>query len=192
MTNADKTLHDLFEHGIKDLYYAEKKIYKSLPKVIRAAHDKALISGLEKHRDETAQHIERLEEVFELIGKRPQSVRCDAIDGILNETDELVEDFGKAPAGDAAIIFACQAVEHYEITRYGSLVEYAKALGLTQAAGLLKSTLDEEKKADASLTQVAESRVNEAAEHAHSMMAPGKSAKGGKADHDKKPGKAAA
>ncbi len=161
-----KGLIDLFEHGLKDIYYAEKKIYKALPKIIKAAADADLKAGLTAHRDETATHISRLEEIFGLMGKKPQGAKCDAIDGILKEGDGLLADFGKTRAGDAAIIFSCQAVEHYEITRYGSMKTYAAELGHTDIASLLKQTLAEEKNADKTLSKVAMVRVNFAAEEA--------------------------
>jgi ferritin-like metal-binding protein YciE len=157
-------LDDLFEHGLKDIYYAEKKIYKALPKMIKAAEDAKLKDGLTNHREETAGQIEKLEQIFELLGKRAKGEKCDAIDGILEEGDGLLEDFGGTKAGDAAIIFSCQAVEHYEITRYGSMHTYAMALGMDDAAGLLADILAQEKKADHDLTEVAEGRVNHAAQ----------------------------
>jgi ferritin-like metal-binding protein YciE len=157
-------LSDLFEHGLKDIYYAEKKIYKALPKMIKAAEDAKLKDGLTHHREETAEQIGKLEEIFELLGKRARGAKCDAIDGILEEGNGLLEDFGGTKAGDAAIIFSCQAVEHYEITRYGSMHTYATALGMNDAAGLLADILAQEKKADEDLTKVAETRVNHAAQ----------------------------
>ena len=159
-----KGLMDLFEHGLKDMYYAEKKIYKALPKIIKAAADAQLKEGLTAHREETATQISRLEEVFAILGKRPQAVKCEAIDGILKEGDGLLEDFGKTRAGDAAIVFSCQAVEHYEITRYGSMQTYAEELGHKDIASLLGQTLAEEKTADKTLSNVAVGRVNYAAE----------------------------
>ena len=112
-----KTLEDLFEHALKDIYYAEKKIYKSLPKMIKATHDDGLRQGLEDHRGETEQHISKVEQVFGLLEKSPKGEKCDAIDGILEEADGILKDFGKSKSCDAAIIFSAQAVEHYEITR---------------------------------------------------------------------------
>ena len=162
--SGGKSLADLFEHGLKDIYYAEKKIYKTLPKMIKAAEDAGLRDGLTSHREETATQIERLEQIFELLGKRAKAEKCDAIDGILEEGDGLLEDFGDTRTGDAAIIFSCQAVEHYEITRYGSMHTYAAELGMAEIAGLLEQTLDEEKAADKKLSQIAVSRVNYAAE----------------------------
>ena len=156
-------LSDLFEHALKDIYYAEKKIYKALPKMIKAAHDPDLKAALTHHRDETAGHIETVEQVFELMGKRPKAEKCDAIDGILEESTGLLEDFGNTPASDAAIIFSAQAVEHYEITRYGSMIPYAKALDLAEAADLLGTVLQQETTADHNLTALAEDRINAAA-----------------------------
>ncbi len=156
-------LQDLFEHALKDIYYAEKKIYRALPKMIKAAHDPDLKAGLTAHRDETAGQIETMEQVFEHLGKRPKAEKCDAIDGILEEGASLLEDFGGTEAGDAAIIFSCQAVEHYEITRYGSMRAYAKALGMSDVAGLLDGILKQEEAADHKLTTLAEGRINAAA-----------------------------
>lgn len=160
----EKSLKDLFEHAVKDIYYAERKIYKTLPKMIKAAHNSDLKAGLEAHREETGSQIERLESVFELLDKRPKAQKCDAIDGILDEGAELLEDFGKTKTGDAAIIFSCQAVEHYEITRYGSMLTYANELGLKEIASLIKETLDEEKAADAKLTKLAKTSANAASQ----------------------------
>jgi ferritin-like metal-binding protein YciE len=156
-------LSDLFEHALKDIYYAEKKIYKSLPKMIKAAQDPALKDGLSSHRDETAGQIEVLEEVFAILGQRPKAEKCDAIDGILEESTSLLEDFKGSTAMDAAIIFSAQAVEHYEITRYGSMHAYATVLGMQDAADLIAGILKQEKAADVTLTSLAEGRVNAAA-----------------------------
>ncbi len=160
---TEKNLADLFEHALKDIYYAEKKIYRSLPKMIKAADEPKLKDGLTHHREETAEQIEKLEHIFELLGKRPKAAKCDAIDGILEEGTGLLEDFGGTAAGDAAIIFSCQAIEHYEITRYGSMYAFAVALGHQEAADLIKSILAQEKTADSDLTKIAKSRVNYAA-----------------------------
>lgn len=159
-----KTLDDLFEHALKDIYYAEKRIYKALPKMIKAAHDDGLREGLEHHRSETEQHISKLEQIFALLEKSPKAQKCDAIDGILEEADGILKDFGKTKSCDAAIIFSGQAVEHYEITRYGSMQAYANALGMTEAAELIASVLEQEKAADQKLTDLAEDRINYAAE----------------------------
>jgi ferritin-like metal-binding protein YciE len=156
-------LSDLLEHAMKDMYYAEKKIYKSLPKMIKAAQDPALKEGLTAHRDETALQIEILEEIFTTLGKRAKAEKCDAIDGILEESTSLLEDFKGSTAIDAAIIFSAQAVEHYEITRYGSMQAYAKVLGLSEVAGMLGQILKQEQAADKTLSSLAEGSVNAAA-----------------------------
>jgi ferritin-like metal-binding protein YciE len=162
---ADRTmdLSDLLEHALKDIYYAEKKIYKSLPKMIKAASDPALKEGLTAHRDETAEQIETLEEIFAILGKRAKAEKCDAIDGILEESTSLLEDFKGSRALDAAIIFSAQAVEHYEITRYGSMHTYAKVLGMTEVAGLVANILKQEQTADKTLSSLAKGSVNAAA-----------------------------
>lgn len=161
--SKSKGLHDLLEHGLKDIYYAEKQIYKSLPKMIKAAEDEDLKQGLSDHREETADQITKLEEIFKLMELPLKGEKCDAIDGILEEGDGILEDFGETPAGDAAIIFSCQAVEHYEITRYGSMHAFATALGLDEVADLLAEILEQEKTADEKLSTLADSRVNYAA-----------------------------
>jgi ferritin-like metal-binding protein YciE len=156
-------LSDLLEHAMKDMYYAEKKIYKSLPRMIRAAQDPALKDCLTAHRDETAQQIEILEEIFTTLGKRAKAEKCDAIDGILEESTSLLEDFKGSTAIDAAIIFSAQAVEHYEITRYGSMLAYAKVLGHAEVARMLGQILKQEQAADTTLSALAEGSVNAAA-----------------------------
>ncbi len=156
-------LSDLLEHALKDMYYAEKKIYKSLPKMIKAANDPALQEGLSAHRDETAQQIEILEEIFTTLGKRAKAEKCDAIDGILEESTSLLDDFKGSAALDAAIIFSAQAVEHYEITRYGSMQTYAQVLGMSEVADMLGQILKQELAADKTLTSLAKGRVNAAA-----------------------------
>lgn len=163
-SSVEKNLDDLFEHALKDIYYAEKKILKSLPKMIKAAHDTDLKEGLESHRQETEGHVSKLEQVFSILGKTPKAVKCEAIDGILSEADEVLKDFGRSKACDAAIIFSGQAVEHYEITRYGSMHAWASSLGMDDAAEILESILEEEKAADHKLTDLAEGRINFAAE----------------------------
>jgi ferritin-like metal-binding protein YciE len=162
-TGQTMDLSDLLEHALKDMYYAEKKIYKSLPKMIKAASDPALQEGLSMHRDETAQQIEFLEEIFATMGKRAKAEKCDAIDGILDEGSSLLEDFKGSAALDAAIIFSAQAVEHYEITRYGSMQTYAKVLGMSDVADMLGQILAQEHAADEKLTSLAEGSVNAAA-----------------------------
>ena len=156
-------LEDLLKHGLKDMYYAETKIQKSLPKMIKAAQDPDLVAALETHLEETADQIARLEEAFDLMGEKAKAEKCDAMDGILAEGDSLLKDFGGSPAGDAAIIFSCQAVEHYEIARYGTLCRWAKLLDMGDAARLLESTLKEEGATDEALTKLADKSVNKAA-----------------------------
>ena len=158
-----KSLSDLFEHALGDIYYAEKKIYKSLPKMIKAADHPDLVAALTSHREETAGQIEKLEAIFELLGKRAKAEKCEAIDGILEEGESLLEDFGASVAADAAIIFSCQAIEHYEITRYGSMRAFAEALGLDEARQHIEDILAQETAADTQLTELAEDSVNAAA-----------------------------
>jgi ferritin-like metal-binding protein YciE len=160
---VQKDLSDLFLHALKDIYYAEKKILKSLPKMIKAAQADELSDALENHRSETEQQISHLEQIFGLLGKPAKGEKCDAIDGILAEGDGILKDFGKTKAGDAAIIFSAQAVEHYEITRYGSMHAFAKVLGYNEAADLIEEILDQEKTADQTLSAMAEARIDYAA-----------------------------
>ena len=161
---SDKTLADLLDHAMKDIYYAERKIHRTLPKIIKACSDPSLAEALSKHRDETSEQITLLESAFELLGKPAKAVRCEAIDGILEEGDGLLEDFGGTSAGDAGIVFACQGVEHYEITRYGTMHTWALELGLDKVAEIFARILEQEKTADQKLTDLAESAVNLAAE----------------------------
>jgi ferritin-like metal-binding protein YciE len=155
-----KTMDDLFVHTLQDIYYAEKQIHKSLPKMIEKANDPQLKQGLEAHRGETQGHIQRLEQVFKQHGAEVKAVNCPAIDGILEEADDLVGEVEDKQVTDAAIIAAAQAVEHYEITRYGTLTAWAKQLGREDCAALLQQNLDEEFAADSKLTKLAESGVN--------------------------------
>lgn len=161
-----KTLDDLFHDTLKDIYYAERKILKALPKMARAASSPDLTAAFEKHKDETEVHVERLQQVFELLGKRPQGKTCPAIEGILEEGEEIMEEFKDMPALDAGLISAAQAVEHYEITRYGTLRRWAEVLGMAEAAKLLGQTLDEESVTDEALTGLADASANEMAKAA--------------------------
>ena len=161
-----KTLDDLFHDTLKDIYYAERKILKALPKMARAASSPDLTAAFEKHKDETEVHVERLQQVFELLGKRPQGKTCPAIEGILEEGEEIMEEFKDMPALDAGLISAAQAVEHYEITRYGTLRRWAEVLGMADAAKLLGQTLDEESVTDEALTGLADASANEMAKAA--------------------------
>jgi ferritin-like metal-binding protein YciE len=155
-----KTLDDLFVHTLRDIYYAENQIVKALPKMIDKATDEELRTGLSDHLDQTKNHVRRLEQVFQMHGVEIKGVDCPAIDGILEEADEVVGDVDDKEVLDAAIIAAAQAVEHYEITRYGTLATWAKQLGREDCASILVETLDEEKDADELLTEVAKGHVN--------------------------------
>jgi ferritin-like metal-binding protein YciE len=155
-----KKMDDLFLHTLQDIYYAENKILKSLPEMIETASDGQLKSGLKAHLGETKGHVQRLEQVFEMLGKKAKSVNCPAIDGIIEEAEEVTGEVEDKNVLDAAIIAAGQAVEHYEITRYVSLIAWAKRLGRTDIAQVLEQTLNEEKAADKKLTDIAESKVN--------------------------------
>ena len=157
---AEKDLNDLFLDTLKDIYYAEKQIYKSLPKMAKAASSDKLRAAFEKHEGETEVQIERLEKIFEILGKAARGKKCDAIEGILDEGKEIMEEYEGAPALDAGLLAAAQAVEHYEISRYGTLKTWANQLGLTQAVKLLDQTLAEEKKTDEALSTLAETAVN--------------------------------
>jgi ferritin-like metal-binding protein YciE len=156
----EKDLNALFIDTLKDIYYAEKQIYKSLPKMAKAAQSDQLRSAFEKHHDETEGHIERLEQVFELLGKPARGKKCDAIEGILDEGKEVMEEYEDMPALDAGLLAAAQAVEHYEISRYGTLKTWAGKLGLNDVVKLLDATLTEEKKTDETLSKIAVSTVN--------------------------------
>lgn len=155
-TSKEMTLDDLFLDTLKDIYYAEKQIVKALPKMAKAAQDPNLKAGFEKHHDETEGHIERLEQVFELIGKPARGKTCDAILGILEEGKSIIEDYKGTITLDAGLIAAGQAVEHYEMARYGTLSTWALQLGYQEAAKLLEATLLEERATDQSLTKLAE------------------------------------
>ncbi|MGB7036742.1 MAG: ferritin-like domain-containing protein [Xanthobacteraceae bacterium] len=155
-----KTMDDLFVHTLRDIYYAEKQIVKALPDMIQKATDPQLKQGFQSHLRETENHVKRLEQVFELTGKKAQGVDCPAIDGIIKEANEVAGEVDKKTVMDAALIAAAQAVEHYEMTRYGTLIAWAKQLGHNDVVTLLNQTLDEEKAADKKLTSMAESQVN--------------------------------
>jgi ferritin-like metal-binding protein YciE len=164
MAKEPKTLDDLFHDTLKDIYYAEKKILATLPKMAKAAQNDELTAAFEKHRVETEGHVGRLEEVFSMIDKKPQAKTCDAIIGITEEGAEIMKDYKGSPALDAGLLAAAQAVEHYEISRYGTLRTWAEELGLNDAASLLQETLDEEKATDQALTKIAETVVNQEGE----------------------------
>jgi ferritin-like metal-binding protein YciE len=163
MAKEPKTLEDLFHDTLKDIYFAEKKILTALPKMAKAAQSDELRAAFEKHHAETEGQVERLEQVFELIGKKAQGKTCDAIVGIVEEGQEVMKEYRGSPALDAGLLAGAQAVEHYEISRYGTLKTWADELGLRDAVRLLDATLQEEKKTDAALTAIAESVVNQEA-----------------------------
>lgn len=154
---TDKSLSDLFLDTLKDIYYAEKQIVKALPKMAKAAQDPSLKAGFEKHLDETGGHVERLERVFDMLGVPARGKTCDAILGILEEGKSIIEDYKGKIALDAGLIAAGQAVEHYEMARYGTLKSWAEQLGLSDAAQLFAATLAEEKATDQALTKLATS-----------------------------------
>jgi ferritin-like metal-binding protein YciE len=157
---AEKNLNDLFLHQLKDTYFAEKAILKALPKMMEAATSTDLKLALGVHLDETSGQIQRLDQVFGIVDAKPEGVECKAILGIIGEGDEVMEEFAGSAALDAGIIAAAQAVEHYEITRYGTLHTWAIQLGLEDAASLLKETLIEEENTDDILSDLAETSVN--------------------------------
>lgn len=160
MAKKVKKLDDLFHDTLKDIYYAEKKVLTVLSKMNKAAQSSELKAAFKKHEGETKTHVERLEQVFKIIGAKPQAKKCDAINGITDEGKEIMTEYKGSPALDAGLLAAAQAVEHYEMSRYGTLKAWAEELGHSDAAQLLESTLQEEKKTDAALTQIAEGLVN--------------------------------
>jgi ferritin-like metal-binding protein YciE len=154
------TMDDLFLHTLQDIYYAENQIVRALPEMIEKATDKQLAQGFKMHLDETRGQVKRLEQVFKLLGKEPQGVDCPAIDGLIEESEDVAGDIDDKQVLDAALIAAAQAVEHYEIARYGTLMAWAKTLGHQEAIRLLKQNLDEEKATDEKLSKMAETSVN--------------------------------
>ncbi len=160
LTKPIKSLDDLFVHMLQDIYYAEQQITKALPKMIAKATDPQLKQGFEKHLSETRNHVKRVEQVFQMHSQPPKAVTCPAIDGILTEANEILGDAKDSDVLDAAAAAAAQAVEHYEIARYGTLIAWARELGRDDCASVLEQTLVEEKATDAKLTDIAESRLN--------------------------------
>ncbi|MEP7227686.1 MAG: ferritin-like domain-containing protein [Gemmatimonadales bacterium] len=158
-----KTLDDLFVHTLQDIYYAEQKITKALPKMIEKVTDPQLKQGFQTHLSETRNQIKRLEQVFQMHGETPKAVTCPAIDGIIEEANEIMGDASDPEVLDAAALASAQAVEHYEITRYGTLIAWARQLGREDCAGVLRQTLEEEKATDRKLTEIAEARINRVA-----------------------------
>jgi ferritin-like metal-binding protein YciE len=163
---SDKSLQELFHDTLKDIYFAEKKILSALPKMAKAAQSEDLRAAFQKHETETEEHVARLEKVIEEIDETPRGKTCDAIMGIIEEGQEVMKEFKGTPALDAGLLAAAQAVEHYEIARYGTLKTWAAELGLKQSSKLLETTLSEEKKTDETLTKLAESEVNQHAQAA--------------------------
>jgi len=159
-TMKSSQLHQLFEDGLKDIYWAEKALTKGIPKMIKNATSEELVDALTEHLAETEEQVARLEQVFELIGKKAVGKKCDAMEGLLEEAEGIMEECEEGAMRDAGIIAAAQKVEHYEIATYGTLRQFAETLGLSKAAELLAATLEEEKVADATLTEVAVSAVN--------------------------------
>jgi ferritin-like metal-binding protein YciE len=164
MAAKQKTLQDLFVDTLKDIYFAEKKILAALPKMAKAAQSPRLKAAFTKHQGETENQVDRLEQVFKSIGETAKGKTCDAILGILDEGKEVMDEYKGMPALDAGLLAAAQAVEHYEISRYGTLATWADELGHRDAARLLKATLNEEEKTDLALTQLATGEVNKHAE----------------------------
>jgi ferritin-like metal-binding protein YciE len=166
MAKEPKTLDDLFHDTLKDIYFAEKKILATLPKMAKAAQSEELNAAFEKHRTETEGQIERLEKVFAVIEQKPQGKTCAAINGITEEGAEIIEEYKGSPALDAGLLAAAQAVEHYEISRYGTLIAWAEELGLDDAVSLLEETLEEEEATDEALTEIAKTAINQEAQAA--------------------------
>ncbi len=160
---AQKNLESLFHDTLKDIYYAERKISKTLSRMARGAQSEELKATFQQHKEETDGQIERLQQVFEMIGKRAQGKTCQAMDGIIEEGEEILDEYKGTPALDAGLLASAQAIEHYEITRYGTLKRWAEVLGMQDAVALLDQTLQEESKTDELLTQLADKSVNEQA-----------------------------
>jgi ferritin-like metal-binding protein YciE len=166
MPKQPKKLDELFHDGLKDIYFAEKKILAALPKMAKAAESEELTSAFKEHEKQTKEQVNRLEKVFRLIDETPRGKNCPAITGIIDEGEEIIEEYKDLPALDAGLIGAAQAVEHYEIARYGTLKAWAAELGLEEAVSLLDATLNEEEDTDKKLSELAESVINQKAEAA--------------------------
>jgi ferritin-like metal-binding protein YciE len=158
-------LQDLFEDELKDVLSAEKQLVKALPKMAKGASSEELKAGFEEHLEQTKMHVDRLEQVFQLLDKTPRAKKCVAMEGLIEEGSELLKEDVEPDVMDAALIAAAQKVEHYEIATYGTLITWAKQLGLDEAAEILGQTLEEEKETDVKLTELAESGINAAAEN---------------------------
>jgi ferritin-like metal-binding protein YciE len=166
MPNQPKELHELFHEGLKDIYFAEKKILAALPKMAKATDSEELSAAFKKHEKQTREHVSRLEKVFQIIGETPRARPCPSIIGIIDEGEEIIDEFDGSSALDAGLIGAAQAVEHYEIARYGTLRAWARQLQHNDAVNLLQQTLDEEEGADQVLNELAENQINRKAEAA--------------------------
>jgi ferritin-like metal-binding protein YciE len=166
MAKQPKQLAELFHDTLQDIYYAQKKILAALPKMAKAARNEDLKAAFQKHEAETEEQVSRLEQVFELIEEKAKGKNCPAIVGIIEEAQVIVKDYKNSPALDAGLLSAAQAVEHYEISRYGTLRTWARELGIDQAVDLLEETLQEEKNTDATLSRLAEVGINQEAEAA--------------------------
>jgi ferritin-like metal-binding protein YciE len=164
MAKERKTLDELFYDTVKDIFYAEKKILTALPKMAKAAQNPDLKAAFEKHETETEEQVSRLQQIFELLEKKPQGKKCPAIDGIIEEGQEIAKEYKGSPALDSGLLAAAQAVEHYEISRYGTLRTWAQELGLTEAVRLLEATLKEEEETDLTLSELAQTCVNQEAQ----------------------------
>jgi ferritin-like metal-binding protein YciE len=161
-----ETLNQLFEETLRDIYYAEKAILKALPKMAKKAASEQLTAAFQEHIDQTEQQVSRLEQIFEMLDKAPRGKRCPAIDGLSEEASEIMQEAKDDTVRDAGMLAAAQAVEHYEISRYGTLAAWAEKLGMTEAAELLQATLQEEKDTDMKLSELALSEINIEADHA--------------------------
>lgn len=155
-----KSMNDLFVHGLRDLYYAEKQILKALPKMMKETKSEELKQAFERHLEETQEQVRRLEQVFETCNVAARGIKCEAIEGLIQEAQDMIEEVEDEEVLDAAILSNGQAVEHYEIARYGTLIAWARELGMDECESLLQQSLDEEKKTDKLLTDIAESRIN--------------------------------
>ena len=155
-----KSMNDMFLYFLQDVYYAERQILKALPKMTKAVQNEQLRQAFTQHREETQGQVDRLQQVFEQIGKRARGTTCEAIQGLIEEGEEVINDFEQGAVRDAGLAACAQAIEHYEMARYGALVAWAKACGLNEAVPLLEETLQEEKKADSLLNQIANSDIN--------------------------------
>ena len=165
-TKQPKKLDELFNDGLRDIYFAEKKILVALPKMAKAAESEDLVNAFKEHEKQTKEQVSRLEKIFRLIDETPRGKNCPAITGIIDEGEEIIEEYEDSPALDAGLVGAAQAVEHYEIARYGTLKAWAEELGLEEAVPLLEATLTEEEDTDKKLSELAEAAINQRAEAA--------------------------